>query len=365
MTAPFSAYATTGVAIGYEPLYSGRLVTWDIAGGPAPIPLSIITASVSEDEEMQPRVRVEATVARTSALDELDMELGWMFELTTGYRWAATGAVEQFVTHERIMLRHMVPIIGAGTSELVAVGAESILIDAADEDIVAAAATFRQYMQALVQASLQVVPPGSTFYPWWYDATSMPDGLDIWDPAAMLRAVKMELPAPWAEPMQAACEANSVEWFCTRLGVLTIRPLPTPGASPVFAFTDGPGGTVTAYRPGVTLDDYANDVWVNYSGNVTGHNAGLKATGRRVSRIVNRENIVATAAVANEAASSIRQRLSRYTGTATLDAALVLWLKAGDPVTVSVDGAPAVPYIVQNVSYRFPQGDMTLTLRNS
>lgn len=372
MTAPFSAYAATGVAVGYEPKCSGRIVSWDVVSTPAPVPLSILTAVVSEDEGRKPRVRVEATVARTPALDTLVLVEGWMLELTTGYRWVGAGGFsETFPTHAKLMLRELVPIIGTGTSELVAVGAESLLIDAHDDEQIYAAATFRQYFQALLEAVPEVIPWGSVFQSWWWNdpATSpgvVPPGLAIWNTSALLMVNKRESDlSNWADPLQASCEANNVEWFCTRLGVLTVRPIPGVAAANVFAFTDGPGGTITSFRPGASLEDFANDVWVQYAGNITARSRVKTTTARTITEVVDRTSIVATQAAANAAASSIRLRRDRYANTAELEAALVLWLKAGDRVTVSVEGGPAVPYVVQSIAYRFPRGDMSLTLRTN
>lgn len=365
MSAPFEEWSRFLIPSGYRPVLEATVRDWKAKQLVAT--LDVVSASLSEDVTWKPRVKFEATIARSPALEALPLIDGLYVDLRTGYAWLDEKLSDVQPTHAWLFVRELVPIIGTGTSRLLATSAESLLIDAADDEQVYGAATFTQFLSALRAPvdPANTVLGGDAFRSWWSIAGGGMVLGSIGARAIGVHKRESDL-SSWADALQAACEANALEWHVDRRGVLRIEEANRAATSRplTFDFTDGTTGTVIDFRPTRSLEPFANDVWVLYAGGITGRAANLDLGHRRKTHVVDRSSIGGTESLAAGAASSIYTRLIRsYGQTFELDAAAVYWLEAGHRVTVALAEWPRATYIVEAVNFRFPKGDMTVTLR--
>lgn len=358
--APWAATTPARVAAVYAPVLELELVPWLTAAAGDAFDLEVVTATLSQDESWTPRYSLEATVVRTPAVNAADPRDGWLVHARGGYGFPdAPDDVQDAARY--LMVRELVPIIGSGTSRLSATGAEAPLVDAQDEDLVAGFITFSAYItDAAVPA---VFEAGTVLGSWWASAA----GRNLEGGGVAQLGVNKQggTIASWWEPFRAGAELKGWGAYCDRLGRITTRPVPTAYGAVVEAFHDGDGGTVLEYAPSRSLEDYANEVWVEYGDNTSGHADGASLTGRpRVTRVIDRGRLEGVAAADRTAAAETAlRRLRAGTGAAELRTALTLWVNVWDTVTVTADGEGPATMLVASASHRFPSGESTFGLR--
>jgi hypothetical protein len=363
-SAPFNPWTPLVLPGGFTPEFRPSVRDWSTSA--VVTTLDVVDAQLSEDVTWKPRVKLEATVKRNSVLEARPLIDGLYLNVTLGYQLIETNESDTRDTHAWLFVRELVPIIGTGTSRLLATSAESLMIDAADDEQLFGAATFAEFF-TLMRNPVRAVNRflnGAAFATWWGSASGIVPGAHA---SKLIGVHKRESDlSSWAEALNAATEANGLVWYVDRLGVLRLEDalLPSSSRPLVATLTDGERGTVTDFRPTRTLEPFANDVWVNYQGGIRGRASSVGAGQRRKTHVVDRTSIGGTVALGNAAAASIHARLIRSFGeTFELDAAAAYWIKAGDRVSVNLVEWPMAEYIVEAVAFRYPAGDMTLTLR--
>lgn len=364
MTAPFAARAAADITKGYEPLITGAAVSW--SDWPTDHEeLSIISAQITEDSDWTPRIKVEVTVAETPWLRAADVRAGIFLDLVTGYRWL-DGVVDTPVNYLYLVVRELAPIAGTGQMKITATSAEALLLDRTDGQGFFGGDTIANFLKLLAWPTCA----GATnpIYQWGWNISG---GSDLAAANVGMSVTKqIDYPMNYGEVLTAACEANNRRWYVERTSNFVVRaPVVAVGTS-VLTLADGPTGIVTDYQLTDALeDDYANEVWVRYTGTNPpriGYAGPLaNNTAPVVSLVVDRDVEGSTSVVSrNAAAQTILRQRRTYGRSEEFTAAMALWLKPDDTVNVAVGGRTPYRRLVQRVAFRFPSGDMTVITRN-
>lgn len=173
------------------------------------------------------------------------------------------------------------------------------------------------------------------------------------------------------EQGEALADLLGAEVFYRPDRYLVIRPNPTGGGVPAFAFQTGPKGTITGYQS--ELERAVNQVVLRYGGSsgVTGIWQDLDPNSPTYSlgaygfyTVLEDRDGTPSQAEANAAAKEYARRIRGDARRFTVRAVPVPWLEPGDPITVSPIGGVTENHIVQSVSIPLGMDVMTLTTRN-
>lgn len=369
-TAPYAADAEDRIRFSSRHVITATAYPAD---GGDPVDLSVESASVSTSESRYPRWQADlvCTLPDQATLDRLDTRMTYWVQISAGYVWNSVTQDIQPLAKLHARTRNV--NLPASTVELTLAGGELLA-----EDI--------KYM------STWTGQPTTTsflaFVHFFADQTTNPLGLgpatvisdmsSQWDTGAGAAAVAGTTVLPgsnaWS-PLQDAANRAGVGVYCDENGDWRISAPMALSSQSSLKLNAGGGGLIVNAVAAMDKSQFHNGVclaykWVDSAntnhqvyGNAWISSGSLSVSGIGWNSYYEERQIPATQAQANAAATNALTALARRGIVYTVNAVNALWLRVGQTVTVDLPGAIQDRLLVSGITWNFPSGQMTLTLR--